>query len=1269
MLKGIRQLAIVVFAAIVAFAAHASADIKAKEQERSKDLKFERLDTTYRYENDGRGEIIQGARIRVLTEAGRDAIGQFYFSYASELEDIKIDYFRTIKKDGTVLAVDPALAINMASPVSQAAPMFSDLKLKVMVAKDLAVGDALEYQFTRVVQVPLKAGDFWALHYQNRMNMVDSETVTLDVPSDRKLALKTDPGSPPKIKKKDGRKIYRWELSNPKPREASGVPDDPLFVASTLTDWKQIGDWYLGLEAGRVEPTPELKQLAGQLTAGKTTPREKVDALYTYVSEQVRYVALEFGIGGYQPHPALDVLRNRYGDCKDKTGLLQALLAAAGIPAYPALLNATRGVIEPTVPMPGQFNHVITVVPMDGQLLWMDPTIGVAPLGVLAVQIRGRQALLVQPGASRLADIPEHSPVPERSTVTISGKLDATGKLTLSDEFVLRGIGEVLFRTLFRLGNQQALSTLTKGLAQSQAPGATAGEPTNSDPLDLTKPFSVKLEVTDSGFFPPLEKSEQVRVPATGADTFNWATEVEHARKEVEEADKTPGAKLPDDINLAAVGTSNSTLDLDIDPSYQVDLPLPVHADRPFGSYDSSYSFDHGHLKVRRVLVAKVDKLPARQWQDLETFQNIVESDFAQTLQLRRAAPINLEEKTAGMSAEELEREGNRALDQGNAFLARTLFTELTKKEADSKTAWNNLGRADLALGLLDEAEQALKTQITVHPNDEYAYNNLGQVYAGRRQYDKAIEQYQKQLAISPLDRFAYPNLAQAYAVLDRWADAAEAWSKAVSIDHDNALYYTEWGHALLKAGKTEEGRGEMKRALEIDRSALTLNNVAYDLAEAGVDLDQAEEDAQAAVGQAAASLNDTNSLEVPKDYNGRLWSLSAYLDTLGWVYFTEGQYDRARPLLSAAYEMRAQSDIAEHLAQLNARQNRPDDALRFYAWSMLEPGWTGRTPSELKQYLEQHLGGAEGLLRKVAEVDNGYYSQHRLSPDATRVWPAGAAAAKQVMVQLQALVDEKGKVSDLQALSGDEPFRTAALGDARALTLPPLDWAGQRLKTLRTLTYLYSPDKKVTAVWSFGKTDENSLQAFNTAEGSVFAPGLLLLSTGQVDQGIAAVREVLRTRANSPYAEHAHLALGRALSTRRDYSGAVAEFRAAVRLSPDDPQAHRVLADTLALMGDHAAASAEYQQALRLNPDDADAHFTLGAQFEAAAANAALKGHHYDPSTPRAGLAATKLSKAALDNYRAAFEQYRLAHQLAPNLQSYTEAYQRLAQQLGEKQ
>jgi tetratricopeptide (TPR) repeat protein/transglutaminase-like putative cysteine protease len=1268
MIRRPRSLVYWVLLAALAAALHGFADDKAKDKEPSKDLDIERMETVYRYQNDGTGSITQSSRIRVLTEAGRDAIGQFYFSYSSGLEDLRIDYFRTDKKDGTQLPVDPAQAVETASPISQSAPMFSDVKVKVLVARDLAVGDALEYQFARVVRVPLKPGDFWAMHFQDQGSVVDSEVVTLDVPEDRRLTLKASADSHYTTEHKDGRTVYRWELSNPKPREASDLPQDPLFVASTLTDWKQVGDWYRGLEAGRVEATPEIKALAAQLTAGKNTPRERLEALYAYASEQVRYVALEFGIGGYQPHAAADVLRNRYGDCKDKSGLLEALLAAAGITAYPALLNAERGVIEPAVPMPGQFDHVITVVPMDGQLLWMDPTLGVAPLGVLAGPERGKQALVVEPGASRVADIPEKSPVPETETLDATGKLDAAGKLTLDDRLELRGLGEVVFRTLFRLGNQDALNSVAKRLAEMQAPGATAGDPKPSDPLDLSKPFRLDLPVTDSDFFPALEKSHDVRMPLLTAETGALALEIERARKQVEQAAKKPGGHKPQDIDLLPGGSMHYNADVEIDPAYQVDLPLPVHVDRPFASYDSTYTFEHGHLKAQRALVLKMDKLPAADWQDLEVFRRLVETDSAQTLQLRRASPLSLESKLSDLSAEDAEQQGMKAIEQNDFFTAQKLFAQATKKDPESKTAWNNLGRADSALGLLDPAEAALKTQIKVHPDDEYAYNNLGRIYAARHEYDRAIEQYRKQLEINPLDPYTYPNLAAAYESMERWDDAAQAWAKQVAIDHTQWASYASWGYALLKAGKLDDGREKMKRALDMDRSPEALNDISYQMAEAGVDLDQAAQYARSAVGQALAGISDADSLDVPKDYNTRLGSLSAFLDTLGWVYFRQKHFSEAEPLIAAAHDLRAQSDVAEHLARVYASEDRPEDALRYYAWSGLEAGWTGQTAPELSEYLEAHYGGPDGLMRKAAAVDKGYFSQHRLAPAASSAWPAGAALSKSVVVQLQALVDEKGSVRDLEAASGDEPFRSAALKDARGLTLPVFSATGQPVKTVRSITYVYSPPQQVTAVWNYGKADDRALQAFNMSEGSVFAPGMMLISTGQMDQGIAALREALRTQPDSPYAEQAHLAIAEGLSAKRDYEGSAAEYRAAAQSSPDDPRPHRMLADALAMKGDHAAALAEYQRAVELNPSDAEGHFSLGAQLEAAAAGEALKGYHFDPRTGRTGPAATKLSKSALDNYHAACEQYRLAHQLIPDMPAYAEAYQRLVKQLGEK-
>jgi len=133
---------------------------------------------------------------------------------------------------------------------------------------------------------------------------------------------------------------------------------------------------------------------ATALTKGLTSDEDKIRAIFNDVALHIHYVGLEFGIGRYQPHPADDVLSNEYGDCKDKHTLLAAELKAVGIDSWPVLISSSRE-IDPDTPSPAQFNHVITVVPSGGKLLWMDSTEEVAPMGNLMITLRDKQALVV----------------------------------------------------------------------------------------------------------------------------------------------------------------------------------------------------------------------------------------------------------------------------------------------------------------------------------------------------------------------------------------------------------------------------------------------------------------------------------------------------------------------------------------------------------------------------------------------------------------------------------------------------------------------------------------------------------------------------------------------------------------------------------------------------------------------------------------------------------------------------------------------------------
>ena len=87
-------------------------------------------------------------------------------------------------------------------------------------------------------------------------------------------------------------------------------------------------------------------------------------------------MSLSLGLGRYQPHAASDVLHNQYGDCKDKHTLLSSLLEAEGLHASSVLINSSRK-LDPDIPSPSQFDHVITLLPRARSL--MDTTTEVAP--------------------------------------------------------------------------------------------------------------------------------------------------------------------------------------------------------------------------------------------------------------------------------------------------------------------------------------------------------------------------------------------------------------------------------------------------------------------------------------------------------------------------------------------------------------------------------------------------------------------------------------------------------------------------------------------------------------------------------------------------------------------------------------------------------------------------------------------------------------------------------------------------------------------------
>ncbi|HEY0781631.1 MAG TPA: DUF3857 domain-containing protein [Thermoanaerobaculia bacterium] len=145
------------------------------------------------------------------------------------------------------------------------------------------------------------------------------------------------------------------------------------FAWGAASTWPDVGRWYQGL-VGALPQDAALQAKARELAGSRKTPRERLAALLAFLRHDVRYVAVEVGIGGYRPSPPQQVLERRWGDCKDKALLLVSLLREVGIEAYPVLiLSSDDERIDGQFPAATQFNHAIVALPSEGVALPDDP--------------------------------------------------------------------------------------------------------------------------------------------------------------------------------------------------------------------------------------------------------------------------------------------------------------------------------------------------------------------------------------------------------------------------------------------------------------------------------------------------------------------------------------------------------------------------------------------------------------------------------------------------------------------------------------------------------------------------------------------------------------------------------------------------------------------------------------------------------------------------------------------------------------------------------
>ncbi|HTR23528.1 MAG TPA: DUF3857 domain-containing protein [Terriglobales bacterium] len=938
----------------------------------------EQFKRTEKFENDGTEVRQDSSRIRIQSEAGVQRYGVLSFSYASGTGSLDIKYVRVRKPDGTVIETPPDSVQDMAAEITRQAPFYSDLHEKHVAVKGLGAGDILEYQIEEHTTKPLAPGQFWTSYVFTHNQIVLDEELEISVPRDRAIKFKSEKVQP-QISEAAGYRVYTWHSKNlenvdesKQKREATeeawqqarGRQTRPDVELSSFSSWSEVGRWYDDLQKTRVKPTEEVAAKAAELTKGAATDDEKLKILYSYVSTQFHYIGVAFGIGRYQPHAAESVLENQYGDCKDKHTLLASLLTAAGIPAYPVLISSAYEV-DADVPSPGQFNHVITVVPRGSELIWLDTTAEVGPYRYLVPPLRDKHALAIWKDKAELVLTPKELSAGSFQKFNMDGKLSDTGVFEGHVEVSARGDAEYSLRSAFRMVAVQQWKELGQRISAGMGFGGEVSEVIVSSPEKMDEPFHYSYKYTRKDYgdwsnhrtFAP---NPFILLPGPG---------------EEEELPLGPTwIGVPEDLEFESA--------MELPQGYRPLVPAAIHWKRDFAEYDATYEFKDHKLITKRHLKTLMEAAPAGEREAYKELVKVMQDDYGQFIPFISgpesevaasgvaavpptiAAIRNLPDSSS-QDATRLEKDAQEAIRKNDVHGAVSSLYRAVQADPKFARGWVMLGQALFLTKEYEAAIDAFHKAMAAKPDEPAIQRVLGFALMASRQFEDAISVWKDYLKAHPSDLDGEMNLASSFIQVRMYAEAAEAYEAAAKLGEDQPRIQMALGSTYLRAGNKEKAVDAFTKLGELDvKNHEYFNSAAYYMANADLNLPLALTYAKKAVRKAEEESQKTTLDALSVRDLGEVATISAYWDTIGWVYERMTKLEVAEPYLRGAWDLTQDGVVAGHLCHLYRRDHKTASAIQMCRLAVYRlPLATNLTPEEF----QEEMGAAQENLSFLA--------------------------------------------------------------------------------------------------------------------------------------------------------------------------------------------------------------------------------------------------------------------------------------------------------------
>ena len=260
----------------------------------------------------------------------------------------------------------------------------------------------------------------WTPLYYTGVSTLEA-SLEVDIPVGRPLRMSGAESFEFSESEREGRKILVWRSAEIKPESREEVFAPPVEwpmvrivpidfkygISGKSESWSTFGNWLYELNLGTDQLPLQEKWTLEKMLDGLTDRKEKVKAIYHYLQDQTKYVNVAIDVGGLKSFPAWYVSKNKYGDCKALTTFMKAMLQSIGIESLYTIVRSGDKIIEIDPNLPSQqFDHVILMVPLDGDTIWLENTSNSLPFGYIGTFTQGRQAFAIDAERSHLVSTP-----------------------------------------------------------------------------------------------------------------------------------------------------------------------------------------------------------------------------------------------------------------------------------------------------------------------------------------------------------------------------------------------------------------------------------------------------------------------------------------------------------------------------------------------------------------------------------------------------------------------------------------------------------------------------------------------------------------------------------------------------------------------------------------------------------------------------------------------------------------------------------------------